>query len=164
MSNVESGDDWVVGKYEYVGFWARVGAALIDSVILLVLTLPILHVVYGAAYWDSTEFVQGAWDVLLNWVFPLVAILWFWHRLQATPGKLAIRAKIIDARDGGVPTTYQWVIRYLGYFVATIPLGLGLLWVAWDRRKQGWHDKMAKTVVVRALPPMIPGEPPESVG
>ena len=46
-------------------------------------------------------------------------------------------------------TLTQLVIRYLGYFVSTIPLGLGLLWVGFDRRKQGWHDKMANTVVVR---------------
>ena len=41
------------------------------------------------------------------------------------------------------------MIRYLGYYVSAIPFGLGLLWVAFDPRKQGWHDKMAGTVVVR---------------
>jgi uncharacterized RDD family membrane protein YckC len=40
--------------------------------------------------------------------------------------------------------------RYLGYFVSTIPFGLGLFWIGWDKRKQGWHDKLAGTVVIRA--------------
>jgi uncharacterized RDD family membrane protein YckC len=36
------------------------------------------------------------------------------------------------------------IVRYLGYFVSSIPFGLGLFWVAFDARKQGWHDKMAR--------------------
>lgn len=68
---------------------------------------------------------------------------------QATPGKMAISARIVDAGTGGPPSTAQLVVRYLGYFVSTIPLCLGLLWVAFDPRKQGWHDKLARTVVVR---------------
>jgi uncharacterized RDD family membrane protein YckC len=40
--------------------------------------------------------------------------------------------------------------RYFAYFVSTIPFCLGFLWVAFDKRKQGWHDKLAHTVVVRA--------------
>jgi len=43
--------------------------------------------------------------------------------------------------------------RYFGYFLASIPLGLGLLWVAFDKRKQGWHDKLAGTVVIRETRP-----------
>jgi uncharacterized RDD family membrane protein YckC len=41
-------------------------------------------------------------------------------------------------------------VRYLAYFVSIIPLFLGVLWVAWDKKKQGWHDKLANTVVVQA--------------
>jgi uncharacterized RDD family membrane protein YckC len=44
-------------------------------------------------------------------------------------------------------------LRYAGYFVALLPVGLGILWVAFDARKQGWHDKLAKTVVVRGRRP-----------
>jgi uncharacterized RDD family membrane protein YckC len=62
---------------------------------------------------------------------------------------MAIAARIVDAKTGGKPTSGQWLIRYVGYFVSSIPFGLGLFWVAFDARKQGWHDKMAGTVVVR---------------
>ena len=73
----------------------------------------------------------------------------FWMYRQATPGKMVIRARIVDARNGGQPDTRQLVIRYLGYYVSTLPLLLGFVWVAFDPRKQGWHDKLAHTVVVR---------------
>ncbi|ELB2948540.1 RDD family protein, partial [Vibrio alginolyticus] len=87
-------------------------------------------------------------DLILSWIFPLVAIIGFWLYRQATPGKMAISAKIVDAKTGDKPTLQQYIVRYLGYILATIPLGLGIFWVAWDKRKQGWHDKLANTVVI----------------
>ena len=136
-------------QLEYVGFWLRVLAALIDTVMLVILTLPLTYFAYGQLTTPGARMTPGPMDVLINWVLPAVVVLWLWNRLQATPGKLAISARIVDADTGNAPTMTQFVIRYLGYFVSTIPLCLGLLWVAFDRRKQGWHDKMANTVVVR---------------
>ncbi|EDP59551.1 RDD family protein [Vibrio sp. AND4] len=134
--------------YEYSGFWPRVGASLIDTVIICTLTYPILVAVYGWAYFESDDLVQGVTDLMLSWIFPLLAIIGFWLYRQATPGKIAISARIVDAKTGEKPTLRQCTIRYLGYFIAGMPLGLGILWVAWDRRKQGWHDKLANTVVI----------------
>jgi uncharacterized RDD family membrane protein YckC len=135
---------------EYVGFWARVGASIIDSLLVAVILFPLLTWIYGGDYWLDERLVKGPADFLLSWVLPAVAIVLFWMYRQATPGKMAISARIVDAKTGGVPSTRQLVIRYLGYFVSTIPLGLGLVWVAFDPRKQGWHDKLAGTVVVRS--------------
>lgn len=135
---------------EYVGFWARVGASLIDGVIVCAITFPALHAMYGAAYWGDRSLVQGPADLLISWVLPAVAVIIFWHRWQATPGKMAVSARVVDARTGGRPTSGQLIGRYFAYFVSMIPLCMGLLWVAWDPKKQGWHDKLAGTVVVRA--------------
>lgn len=134
---------------EYVGFWARAGASIIDSVLVLLICAPLATAIYGEDYWLSQRFVHGPVDILINWVLPAVAVLLFWTYRQATPGKMAIRARIVDARTGGPPTTRQLVIRYLGYYLSTLPLLLGFIWVAFDPRKQGWHDKLAHTVVVR---------------
>ena len=137
---------------EYVGFWARVGAALIDTVLMLVIVIPLLHWFYGEAYWDPdrTGWLAGPADLLVSWVFPAVATVLFWLYRAATPGKMAIRARVVDARTGQPPSFNQSVLRYLGYFVSTFPLCLGLIWVGFDVRKQGWHDKIAGTVVVRS--------------
>jgi uncharacterized RDD family membrane protein YckC len=134
---------------EYVGFWPRVGAALIDSLLILVICVPLVTMIYGQEYWASSRILQGPADFLVNWVLPAIAIVLFWVYRQATPGKMAIAARIVDARTGDRPSTRQLVVRYLGYYVAMLPLMLGILWVAFDPRKQGWHDKLAGTVVVR---------------
>lgn len=135
----------------YVGFWARVAAGIIDSLLIIVITLPLIFMVYGSEYFfdvsDDTYF-KGVWDVLINWVLPIVAVFLFWTYKQATPGKMIFGAKIVDAKTGKKPSFGQWVVRYIGYFPSVVALFLGLMWVGWDKRKQGWHDKMAGTVVV----------------
>ena len=138
---------------ESVGFWARVAAALIDSVLLFAIIAPLLYWIYGPQYFVGPDGVGGLADLLLNWLLPAVAVILFWIYRQATPGKMVIGARIVDARTGGPPSTGQLVGRYLGYYVSMIPLGLGLIWVAFDARKQGWHDKLAGTVVVRETSP-----------
>lgn len=135
---------------EYVGFWPRVGASLIDTVLVVMICWPLATLVYGWEYWTSDAFIKGPVDVLLTWVMPAAAIVLFWIYRQATPGKMAIGARIVDAETGEPPSTGRLIVRYLGYFVSTIPFCLGFLWVAFDPRKQGWHDKMAGTVVVRS--------------
>lgn len=137
-------------ELEYVGFWARLLASLIDSVLAGLIILPIVTWVYGADYWTSTDMIKGPVDLLMQLVFPAVAVVAFWMYRQASPGKMAIGAKIVDAKTGGKPSNGQLILRYFGYFVSTIPALLGLIWVGLDARKQGWHDKLAGTVVVRA--------------
>jgi len=138
-------------ELEYAGFWIRTWAAIIDSILLMLITFPLLVSIYGWAYFDSdqTGFIAGSADFLISWILPAIAVITFWIYRQATPGKLAISAKIVDAASGNVPSTGQLVGRYLSYFVSALPLGLGILWVAFDRRKQGWHDKLSGTVVIR---------------
>ncbi len=135
--------------FEYVGFWPRVGASVLDTILIMVVMYPLLVAVYGWAYFSSEKLIQGPADVLISFVLPAVAVVWLWLKRGSTPGKDAISAKIVDAKTGNAPTFGQSVIRYLGYYVSTCAFGLGLIWVAFDARKQGWHDKMAGTVVVR---------------
>lgn len=137
-------------EVEYAGFWVRVGAAIIDTLLIMVITIPILAFIYGWKYFDSEKLIAGPADLLISWVFPAVAVVWFWTQRQATPGKAALSLRVLDADSGENLSIGQSIGRYLGYFVSIIPFGLGLLWVGLDRRKQGWHDKLAHTVVVRA--------------
>ena len=135
-------------ELEYVGFWLRVWAAVIDSILVSIILVPLVRLVYGDEY-ESLKLVQGPADLLISLILPAIAIVIFWISRQATPGKMAISARIVDAKTGGKPTSRQLIVRYLGYYVSTIPLFMGLIAVAFDSRKQGWHDKLAGTVVVR---------------
>ena len=135
---------------EYAGFWIRVGASIIDTVIVLIIILPILTAVYGKTYWLDDSLVKGFWDFMFSYLLPAVGVVLFWVYKSATPGKMATKLTIVDAKTGNKPSTGQFVIRYLGYYVSTLPLLLGFIWVGIDKRKQGWHDKLAGTVVLRS--------------
>ena len=136
-------------ELEYAGFWIRVGASLIDTLLLLIVTGPILTMIYGQSYWAGESTIQGFWDALFSYVLPAVAVIIFWIYKSATPGKMALRLKIVDANTGQKPSTGQLIGRYLGYYVSAFLLCLGFIWVGIDKRKQGFHDKLARTVVVR---------------
>ena len=132
----------------YAGFWIRVWASIIDSVIIACVVGPIVYAVYGPSYLEQDGLFAGPADFLLTWVLPAVAVTVFWIYRSATPGKMLAGIKIIDARSGGPPSAGQAIVRYLGYYVSILGLFLGFLWVAFDARKQGWHDKIARTLVV----------------
>ncbi|WP_042415296.1 RDD family protein [Comamonas aquatica] len=134
---------------EYAGFWTRTGAALIDGILLLLITLPLLISIYGWEYLETEDLVLGPADFLISWVLPAFATVLFWLYKKATPGKMAVAAQVVDAQTGATVTVGQAMLRYLGYFIAMLPLGLGIFWIGFDRRKQGWHDKIAGTVVVK---------------
>jgi uncharacterized RDD family membrane protein YckC len=137
----------------YAGFWIRVAAALIDSVLVALVTAPLLLALYGKSYFSggASAWLAGPGDLLVSWVAPAVAVVLFWLYKQATPGKMWLGLRVVDADTLGPLSPGQSMGRYLGYFVAMLPLCAGLLWVAFDARKQGWHDKLAGTVVVRDL-------------
>ena len=136
------------GKFEYGGFWARFAAHLIDMVIYLFITLPIIFYIYGINYIFKESLFAGFWDVILNVILPTIAVILFWRFRSATPGKMIIDLRIVDATTLAKPTTAQLIIRYFAYLVSIIPLFAGFIWVGIDKRKQGFHDKLAKTVVI----------------
>jgi len=134
---------------EYAGFWIRFGAFLIDLVVIVIVLYVPLSFIYGEEYWLSDKLIQGFWDLMLGYLVPVVATIWFWLRFLGTPGKMATKLAIVDAETGKKMTPRQAIIRYFAYLVSTLPLCLGFLWIAVDKRKQGWHDKLAGTVVIR---------------
>lgn len=130
---------------QFAGFWRRIIAFGIDSLILLTIRAAIL-LVFSPEPLSGQE--QGN-DAAIRMAMIVIAFgytIGFWCWKQTTPGKHAVGARIVDARTGGEPTLGQFLIRYLGYI---LPGVFGCVWVAFDERKQGWHDKLARTVVVR---------------
>ena len=133
---------------DYAGFWARAAALVIDALIVVVILVPLMIVVFGMRE-VSLDPQAHSWDLLIFGAIGAAAIV-FWRYCGATPGKLALGMKIVDASTGQPPTTARLLVRFLAYIVSALPLYLGFLWVAIDRRKQGWHDKIAGTIVINA--------------
>jgi uncharacterized RDD family membrane protein YckC len=116
-----------VVSYPNAGFWERMGAGFLDVVLVCVLS---------------------AW---VGPLAPVVALAYFagmWAWKQTTIGGIVLGLKVARA-DGGPMTFVVALVRGLAAGFSIFVLFLGFLWIAWDKEKQGWHDKIAGTVVLK---------------
>ena len=118
------------------GFWIRVLAAIIDGILLAIIG-GILRQSFGTGAGGGLSTLVG-----------LVYFVYFWSNGGQTIGFRALKLQVIKT-DGSALTIADGVIRYIGEIISTVVLFVGLMWVGWDRQKQGWHDKMAHTYVIR---------------
>jgi uncharacterized RDD family membrane protein YckC len=139
----------IIAELRPAGFWIRVLAWIIDCILIAALTVPILLAIYGLEFFISTELIKGPVHFLISYVFPVVFTIACWLLWRGTPGKLIFGLRVVDAATGETLALWQAIVRYLGYVVSAIPLMLGYIWVAFDARKQGFHDKLAQSRVVR---------------
>ncbi len=131
---------------QVIGFGRRLVAYLIDGLILGVvnmLTSVLIHAIAGNA------FDPGGITLLVNVGVGVAYFVAFWVTSGQTPGKKALGIRVVST-DGTPLTWGQAIMRYVGQLVSTVMLGLGFLWIAVDARRQGLHDKIANTLVVRA--------------
>ncbi len=138
---------------EYGGFWIRVVAYSIDAVVLAIplhLVPFLLHTVFLSADGaDKVIFdVLGVFfNVLVWWVYSAVLHSSVW---QATIGKKVVGLKVVD-KSGNRISFGRATGRYFAEFLSVIVLGIGYLMVGWTKKKQGLHDIIAKTYVIRAM-------------
>jgi len=133
------------------GFWRRTGAYLLDFIILAIAGF-VLGLVLGIAG-VGARMRQEDIDLVAQLLGDLLGLgyfLYFWsaHGSGQTPGMRALRLRVIRT-DGTYMSVGRAFLRNIGLGLSTIALGIGLLWVAFDKNKQGWHDKIADTFVIR---------------
>ena len=137
---------------ELAGFGRRLAAQVIDVLWLLPLSV-VLATIAGVV--NGGEMSLGG-EMMSNIIGALIVLL-FWADRQGTPGKLVLGLVIVDAETGLTPRFGRLVLRYLGYLLSALPLGLGYFWMLWDDRRQTWHDKLGGTLVLVTRRPGVAG-------
>ncbi len=140
----------------YAGFWIRFASYLID-VIPIAIVGGILNVTTGTGYscrFDANNsYTCGTGSGYIgSWIgFLVLGVYWVltWSMLGASLGQKALGMRVVNALNGERIDIGKALIRYVGFVISVIPFALGLIWAAFDPRKQGWHDKIAGTYVVR---------------
>ena len=145
----ENREKWgAQSEYVCAGFWIRSLAALIDILLLtMILAVPLTYI-YGMNYWIDTSLFKGYWYVVLSFVVPVILTLWLWLMFKATPGKMLLGLEIVDAKTGGKMSLKQAIVRYFAYILSSVFVMLGFVWIAFDKQKQAWHDRLANSVVI----------------
>lgn len=136
----------------YASFWRRLAATLLDSVLFGLVTFLILYLLYGGAYFEWVMAAGGVYytplEGFISNILPIIVTILFWMRLKATPGKLLLNCAVVNLKTGKALGFWRSVLRYFAYLASVLTLGLGFLWILWDAKRQGFHDKIAGTVVV----------------
>jgi uncharacterized RDD family membrane protein YckC len=88
-------------------------------------------------------------NYLLSFLLFSSVYLYFWQKLQATPGKWLMGYKIVDSKTLQAPSRKQYIYRILGFIISALPLSLGFFWIAVSKKNQGWHDHLAGTYVIK---------------
>ena len=128
---------------EKAGFGTRFLAILIDSIGLAIVSGVLTAITGGNA--------TGTGANGLSTLLGIAYFCYFWssYGKGQTPGMRALNIKVVKT-DGSQLDLVGAFIRYIGLFVSILCLFIGVIWAAFDAQKQGWHDKIASTYVVKA--------------
>lgn len=143
---------------KYAGFGIRTAAYLIDAIILFVVSLIVSPALGGYTHTVTTVNQFGEYTTattangavtLFQFLVGAVYMIGFWVGTGRTPGQMALNLRVVRVADGGRIGIGQGIVRYIGLFISFLVILIGVIWVAFDPRRQGWHDKMATTFVVQ---------------
>ncbi len=158
----------------FVGFCKRAWAAFSDALFFQLVAFLIVLAAFRSDYLASIEAKFGAilslaegpidlstlrkldtgsYSQLVGafyfWL-PPIATIGFWLTSSATPGLMAIPARIVDLRTAKKPSVPRLLLRFAVSFLLEYTCGIDYLWIVVSRRKQAVHDVVARTAVVRA--------------
>lgn len=128
----------------YAGTGARFLAVLIDGLILFAVGY-VLGLVLG-----GQEGENGALLQVLSIIVQIAYLVFYQGSTGQTVGKKVMKIKVVDA-NGNKPSYLTFFLRdYIGKAISAIIFFIGFFMILWDKNKQGLHDKIASTYVVKA--------------
>ena len=132
---------------EFASPGARLVAYIVDVVIQGILSVALFVVSFAFTAIFPPLFILGvvAWLAIAIGYFP-----YFWSRSGQTPGMKMMRIKVVRDVDGGRVTSGQAILRLIGYWVSGLVFYLGYIWIFIDKRRRGWMDLIAGTIVITA--------------
>jgi len=157
----------------YGGFWRRLVAYAIDKIILYFISLFLFLtalIALGLGGGLSLHRIAATGDLprgmglyfviyaAATFITDMIYFIWFHGSAGQTPGKMLLGLRVIQA-SGERMTFGVAFLRWVGTIVSSLFLSLGYLWIAIDGKKQGWHDKIAATVVIRTASEPRPAPP-----
>jgi uncharacterized RDD family membrane protein YckC len=154
---------------QYAGFLSRAVGLLLDYVIIIAVVIGaglLMDLLFGAfsikldtcskvtanASLSTLACLGGRLTLaFFAAVFGPLYYIFFWMLTGQTIGQRVMGVRVVEL-NGRRLGFWRSLIRWIGYQICIITLGLGFLWVLIDNRRMGWHDKLARTCVIYAWP------------
>ena len=129
---------------KYAGFWNRFSAGIIDSIVLILVYILVLAILFFTINITETTFI-----IIENVVSPIISFFYFIlfqsSSKQGTPGMIVMKIKIYDEQFNRVGV-WRLILRYFTTIWSAIFLFIGFFMIGWTKRKQGFHDIVARTI------------------
>lgn len=167
MEEVKTEPTVATTTYEHAGFGARLVAAIIDGILISIVT-GVINGIFGTALGVGSSLMntdnitdEAALGLLtaviggsLLIMFINMVISWGYYIIMtgakgATIGKMIMKLEVVDENYQKISYGKAALRETIGKFVSSLVFCLGYLWVLFDDKKQGWHDKIAKTYVIK---------------
>ena len=135
-----------------IGFGRRLVATLIDGVLLAAFTFIVAFAIgfvgiFVQMFNPYEPLPLAELIILSGLVLSVIYYVGYWSKSGQTIGNTLLGIKVVT-KDGSQLSGGKAFLRYIGYLVSAIVLSIGFLWAAFDRKRQGWHDKIAGTYVI----------------
>lgn len=137
------------------GFWIRLLAFIFDFLFLNLISVLLLafwfSILKGGKVTDSSELLLSLF--IPYYFLTIFTSLSYYTILHGTKGQtlgkkvFGLRVVHISGRSLGFSQAF---VRWVGYILCALTLNIGFLWIVFDKNKQGWHDRIANSFVVRA--------------
>ena len=101
-----------------------------------------------AQFYQSSIVSKLILNYFLQISFLIATYFVSWYFFKTTPGKYLLGLKIVDEKTLGQPSRYQFFIRAISVYLTVFTLGIGYVWLVFDKKKRSWHDKIAGTMVI----------------
>jgi uncharacterized RDD family membrane protein YckC len=134
---------------------ARLLAYVVDVIVLSILAtgvaivLSLLTAALAIAGAGALAVLTGVLIAVALFALSLGYFPWFWVKGGATPGMRLFGLRVVRDRDGGPLGWGEAILRLVGFWVSSFVLYLGFAWILIDKRRRGWHDLIAGTVMVK---------------
>jgi len=135
------------GGFQYKGFWTRFVAKFVDGLITQVAGM-LIGVAVGVAAGGNQSFAVVGIEMLIGLVIGFSYPIFFNGRYGATPGKMMIGARIVNA--DGTPISYAKAAgRAFSEILSALTLLFGYMMAGWDPQKRALHDRICGTIVIQ---------------
>ena len=140
MSEIRDGESAAPSdRVKYATFGKRLVAYIIDLIVVGTVSAVVGYII-GVIGLEAIASMMGI-------VVGIAYYGHFWTSTGATPGKSIMMLKVVDG-NGNLISWGGAILRYVGYIISGIVLALGFIWIIFDKKNQGWHDKIAGTFVI----------------
>lgn len=129
--------------YKKASFYQRACAFIIDTIIDLIIIGLLVH------FFVSKITTPGSEITLIDWILPAIYGTLFIWKAGATPGKMLLKIKVVTTSYQPVSFRTAFLREIIGKIISNLIFGVGFLWALLDKKNQTWHDKIAKTYVIK---------------